>query len=95
MSSGTITGTIKADEDGQETPVFSANIVLKGNTDAFIGTTTDFDGLYKLENVAAGNYELIISYVGFDADTMAIAVKEGETVNINRTLKQNIIVKKK
>ncbi|MGB1207504.1 MAG: carboxypeptidase-like regulatory domain-containing protein [Chitinophagales bacterium] len=92
MSSGAITGTIKANEDGQEAPVFSANIVLKGNTDAFIGTTTDFDGLYKLDNVAAGNYELIISYVGFDADTMAIAVKEGEIVNINKTLEQNVIV---
>ena len=92
MSSGTITGTIMANEDGQETPAFSANVILKGNTDEFIGTTTDFDGLYKLENIAAGNYELIISYVGYSADTMAISIKEGETVNISKKLEQNNVL---
>lgn len=43
-------------------PVIGANIVIKGSTD--IGTITDIDGNFKLDNVPDGA-TLLISYIGY------------------------------
>ena len=42
-------------------PLIGVNVVVKGTT---IGTTTDMDGNYSLDGVAAGS-ELEFSYIGF------------------------------
>lgn len=41
-----ITGTVISEEDNQ--PVLGASILIKGTT---IGTTTDMDGKFTIENV--------------------------------------------
>ena len=56
---GQITGTVTAAEDGMPLP--GASVVIKGTT---MGTTSDFDGNYALDNVAS-DATLIFSYIGF------------------------------
>ena len=66
-----ISGNI-SDEVGQ--PLSGATIVLvnENSTDSFIkGTTADFDGNYKL-SVNGNNYDLIISYVGYEDKRVSI-----------------------
>lgn len=62
----TITGTVK-DETGQPLP--GASVLVKGTN---IGTDTDFDGNYSL-SVSNDATTLVISYVGFLAQEVAIA----------------------
>ncbi len=51
-------------------------IIIKGST---VGTSTDFDGNYSLENVKTGEV-LVFSYVGFK--TLEIVVTNNTTINV-------------
>jgi hypothetical protein len=59
--SGSIHGKI-FDEKGE--PVYSANIsIVDGPTST--GTTSDFDGIFKIKPLNAGTYSVEISYLGY------------------------------
>ncbi|MFI0429579.1 SusC/RagA family TonB-linked outer membrane protein [Mariniflexile sp. HMF6888] len=73
-----ISGTI-SDSNGQPLP--GANIIEKGTTN---GTQSDFDGNFSL-NVSDKNATLVISYVGFLTQEVAI----GNQTNIAITLVEN------
>ena len=57
---GQISGVVTSAEDGL--PVIGATVSLKGNSS--VGTITDIDGRFVLNNLPPGNNTLIISYVG-------------------------------
>ncbi len=63
---GPITGTVTSAGDGMPLP--GASVIIKGTT---IGTTTDFDGNYILEDVAADAI-LVFSYIGFSSVEMPV-----------------------
>lgn len=73
-----VTGTV-VDENGE--PVISANVVVQGTK---MGTVTDYDGNFALNNIA-DNAVLLISYVGYVTEEVSVA---GKSV-INVTLKEN------
>ena len=77
--SQTIQGKI-TDENGEPLP--GASIVVKSTS---IGTTSDFDGMYKL-TIGENSEILVFSYVGYDA---AEEVINGRTT-INVSLKPNV-----
>ncbi|MDR6844894.1 TonB-dependent receptor domain-containing protein [Flavobacterium granuli] len=71
FSQGKITGTIT---DGQS-PLPGANVAIKG---ASVGASTGFDGKFTIEStVNAG--QLIISYIGFENQTVSFSVSSGTT----------------
>ena len=43
-----------------------ANVVLEQNGMVYEGTTSDIDGLYSFERLQPGNYDLKVSYVGYN-----------------------------
>jgi hypothetical protein len=55
-----------------------ANIILFENGTQITGTTTDFDGKYKLSKVPTGNsYSLKVTSVGYQAyETVGIVVEK-------------------
>jgi TonB-linked SusC/RagA family outer membrane protein len=59
MAQGPITGTVTSSGDGAPLP--GASVIIKGTT---TGTTTDFDGNYKLNSVTS-DATLVISFIGF------------------------------
>ena len=67
--SQTITGTVTGDGDALP----GVNVVVKGTTQ---GVTTDFDGLYSIENVAS-DAVLVFSFIGFTSQEVAV---NGQTV---------------
>ena len=81
QSTGTISGTIK-DKNANNQPLAFANIVLKNTS---IATNADVDGKYTLK-VAAGNYTIVFSFIGYENIEENVSVVAGETVNISKTL---------
>lgn len=59
-----VKGTV-VDKNGE--PIIGANVVVKGTTN---GTITDIDGNFSLE--APGNAQLSISFIGYEAQEVAI-----------------------
>ena len=61
--------------DKDNTPLFGANIILKGT---FMGSTSDFEGNYRIDNIDPGKYSLMISYIGYKSQELEIYISEFE-----------------
>lgn len=70
----TITGTVTESTGNSSLP--GVGIIIKGST---VGTSTDFDGNYTLNNVKEGDV-LVFSYIGFV--TQEIVVGANSTINV-------------
>ncbi|MDT7831471.1 TonB-dependent receptor [Flavobacteriaceae bacterium S356] len=82
MGQSTISGSVK-DQTGETLP--GVSILLKGTTQ---GAVSDFDGNYKISNVADGTYKLVASYIGFDSFSKVIIV-DGSNIALNIVLVEN------
>ena len=69
-----VTGRV-LDPDTEEGLV-GTNVVLKGTT---IGSTTDIDGYFKINNVPVGQQTFVISFVGYESVEVTGEVKSGGT----------------
>lgn len=76
-----ITGTVRDAAD----VIIGASVTVKGN--AGLGTITDIDGNFKL-SVPASAKELIISFIGYDSQTVALAGK----THLDVTLKESSVM---
>lgn len=65
-------------EAGTQEPILGASIVVKDYPE--IGTTTDLDGYYSLDNIPKSASAIEVSYVGMY--TQYIAIKSRDTINI-------------
>lgn len=63
-----VTGTVISDEDGL--PVIGATIQVEGTEN--IGTITDMDGKFVLENIPSSAKNLVVSFIGMEKQTIAI-----------------------
>ena len=43
-----------------------------------MGSTSDFDGLYRIDNVDPGKYTLMISYIGYKSQEIELYISEFE-----------------
>src|SRR5690606_36540249 len=77
---GTIAGII-TDSDFNNEPVPFATIAIKGTNN---GTTSDLDGLFSIENLPVGNYNLIVSFVGYESiELNDVEVVSNKVTNLN------------
>jgi len=61
-----------------------ANVVLEKEGTQVAGTQTDFDGNYNFSNIEAGEYDLLVSYVGFPTiKTEGVVVSVGKVVRFD------------
>ena len=72
QDTGSITGTVI--EEGTNTPLAGANVVLKGTPR---GTSTDAEGSFVIGDVMPGTYDLLVSYVGYRSRTTGFTVAAG------------------
>ena len=83
----TIRGNV-VDKDVQ-TPLPGAVIAIL-NTTPIIGTSTDANGNFKLENVPIGRYDLKVSYLGYEPYIIPeILVGSGKEIVLNIGLKES------
>ena len=65
-----VSGTIT---DRNKEPLVGANIILKGT---FLGSTTDMNGFYKIDNIDPGKYTIFVSYIGYRSQDMELYISE-------------------
>jgi iron complex outermembrane receptor protein len=87
QDTGRIAGTVRA-VDTQE-PLPGANVAVVG-TDA--GTSTGADGSFRLTGLAAGQYDIRVTFVGYRARTRSVRIRAGETTTLNVTLETSALV---
>lgn len=81
QQTGSIVGKL-TDKDYNNEPLPFANVIIK---DTATGTTSDFDGLYALENLEVGTYTIVYSFVGYESveiDNIAVEANKVTTVNV-------------
>ena len=65
VGSGTLKGKLTDSETGEPLPF--VNIVLQSGDQQVAGGSTDFDGAYTIKPIQPGSYNVLISYVGYNA----------------------------
>ena len=80
----TLKGTVK-NETGER--LIGANLAI---SNSFNGTTTDLNGNYQFKNLKNGNYQLVISYIGYEKQTQEVRLVGNQTLDV--VLKQDHIL---
>ncbi len=81
QGTGSIVGKL-TDKDYNNDPLPFANILIKGTGK---GVTSDIDGLYAIENLTAGIYTVVFSFVGYETveiDNVKVEANKVTTVNV-------------
>ncbi|GAA3601062.1 TonB-dependent receptor [Flavivirga amylovorans] len=79
QSTGSVVGKL-TDKEYNNEPLAFANVIIKGTTK---GTTSDFDGYYKLESLSPGAYTLMFSFVGYETQEINIQIVAGKVTELN------------
>ncbi len=80
QETGSLVGTL-TDKDYNNEPLAFANVLIK---DSSIGTTSDIDGIYILENLSIGSYTLVISFIGYETVELSnIIIEAGKVTTVN------------
>tara|TARA_B100000700_G_scaffold142773_1_gene158710 strand:+ start:402 stop:2867 length:2466 start_codon:yes stop_codon:yes gene_type:complete len=66
-------------------PLQGANVIFV-NGDEEYGATTDESGIYSISDIAPGNYDVTISFIGFDDFKEDILIEAGKKYNIDAEL---------
>lgn len=82
----------KLTDEQSESPLIGANVILVGS-DPFIGSSTDLDGNFRLENVPLGRQTIRITYLGYEPREIPnVLVTSGKELVLNLTLRESIAV---
>ncbi len=84
---GKITGVVTDAATGKALP--GGNVII--NTPNPTGAATDLGGKFIIADIPRGNYELTISYIGYQRKTVNISVKSAEVTVINVELKHQTL----
>ena len=82
-----VTGTVISSEDGL--PVVGAAVLIKGTT---IGTATNVNGQFTLNNVPDGSKSLVISYLGMKTQEVAIKTNVQVTLRPDSEMLNELVV---
>jgi hypothetical protein len=83
---GSIKGFVYEKKSGE--PVIFTNVYLEGTS---IGSATDVNGYFNISRVPAGNYQLVVSYVGYDSLKQVVKVAPNKTANLKLFLKESSV----
>ncbi|RAW03547.1 TonB-dependent receptor [Pseudochryseolinea flava] len=89
QSTQTIRGRIV--DEVTQTPLVGVSITITTSTDKLLGTITDAEGNFRIDNVPVGRQILKITYVGFQEQTIPnTVVTAGKEVVLNVSLVENV-----
>lgn len=69
----------------QQKPVPNINVALEGTQ---FGAASDAQGNYRIENIPAGRYTLVVSGVGYANQQQSLSIETGERLSVNITLSE-------
>lgn len=79
QNTGSISGKL-TDKEYDNEPLAFANVLIKGTTK---GATSDMEGAYRLENLEAGTYTIIYSFVGYETQELEVTVVANTVTTVN------------
>ncbi len=79
---GTIRGFVYEEETGE--PALFVNVYLYKTT---YGSATDINGYFVIDKIPAGDYQLMVTSVGYDSLVMPVSVFAGKVHSINLNLR--------
>ncbi|MEO0505674.1 MAG: TonB-dependent receptor [Bacteroidota bacterium] len=83
QETGGIVGKL-TDKELNNDPLAFANVLIKGTT---TGTTSDFDGLFEIDNLDPGTYTLVITFLGYETlEIPNVVVEAGKVTQVNAGL---------
>ena len=85
-SNTNIIGTVKDATTGE--PLIGANLIILGTS---LGSSTDIDGKYRIQNVPFGEYTLRVTYIGYKQQETSLNITSEKTIEINISLKPDVI----
>ncbi|MBT8380351.1 MAG: TonB-dependent receptor [Ignavibacteria bacterium] len=88
----TLTGRVyEKDNNENKIPLIGTNIYWLGTQ---TGTTSDEEGYFELEKVDPEKLSLVISYIGYQPDTVQVPINQDSieiTLSVNRELKEVVV----
>ncbi|MBK8491377.1 MAG: von Willebrand factor type A domain-containing protein [Saprospirales bacterium] len=85
LSQTSLEGVITEQETGEG--LIGAQIILKQHKVFIAGAHTDFEGYYRLNNLDPGEYDVEVSYVGFQTQHInGVVIREGEVTKLDVAL---------
>ncbi|MCB2207705.1 MAG: TonB-dependent receptor [Bacteroidetes bacterium] len=82
----TVRGFIYEEETGE--PAIFSNVYLKGTT---YGASTDNNGYFLISRIPPGNYQLMVTYLGYDTIQLSVQLAPDEVFNQNFLLKKSSV----
>ena len=86
QGTGSIKGKILDKETGE--PLFAANVLLQGTT---YGAASNFEGKFEIRSVPAGDYVLLIRYIGYEEQAVNVTIVAGRTLSEDYELQFKVI----
>lgn len=87
QNTGSISGKIT--ERGTDEPLIGVNIIIRGTS---FGTATNIDGDYTIRNIRPGEYDIEITYIGFERVLLTgIKVVAGEVTILNQEIREAVL----
>ncbi len=86
VAAGNLSGTIRDATNGNSLP--GANIVLSGTA---FGSAADRDGVYRIPGIPAGDYTMLVSYIGYKATSLPITIVEDRDIQQNVELAFEVV----
>lgn len=81
QETGIIRGFVYEEETGE--PVLFCNVILQGTP---YGATTNENGFFSLNKIPAGDYTVLVTFIGYDSVVENITLKPGDILNKKFTL---------
>jgi outer membrane receptor for ferrienterochelin and colicins len=79
------------DENQNKIPLVGTNVFWEGTQ---IGTTTNEEGFFELEKIESDHLHLIVSYIGYQPDTVEVSPEQDNIeiiLSVNRELKEVVV----
>ncbi len=81
----------KITDNDSKMPLIGATVIIPG-TDPIVGTITDINGVFRLQNIPIGRVSLQLSYIGFETITVPdIEVNSGKEVVLNLSMQESAL----
>lgn len=82
------TGNLAGRVTHNNSPVSSVNIVI---INSGLGTGSDINGNYRIENIPAGSYSVKFSCVGYKTETFTVTINADKTSELNVSVEEEAI----
>lgn len=79
-----VSGTVYRNE--KNIPLQGANVIFKGQSGNEYGASTDNNGMFNINEISPGDYNIKISFIGFEDFSKSILIESGKVYKVDAIL---------